>query len=175
MECLDDGVLVKLLAGSLPVLEMEALEAHCDLCGDCFDLVAAVVTGAEDGDPVGRSSKPNQLERIGRFELLEPLGAGGMGVVRAARCVETGDLVALKEVRGVAPGAVAALRQEIHSLGELDHPGIVRIVDQGVAAGLPWYAMELIRGDRLRDVVARLSPRRKLRFADLLPTLGIVR
>ncbi|MFC1852251.1 tetratricopeptide repeat protein, partial [candidate division CSSED10-310 bacterium] len=44
-----------------------------------------------------------------------------------------------------------SIRREIHVLSQLKHPGIVRIVDQGIADGLPWYAMELVEGLSLRN------------------------
>jgi eukaryotic-like serine/threonine-protein kinase len=87
---------------------------------------------------------------IGPYELLETLGRGGMGVVYRARHVETGEAVALKTVRVPSAALLQGLRREIHALARLRHPGIVRIVDEGVDEGVPWYAMELLEGVTLR-------------------------
>ncbi|XXF76534.1 AAA family ATPase [Myxococcaceae bacterium GXIMD 01537] len=87
---------------------------------------------------------------IGPFRVQEVLGQGGMGVVYRGEHRETGEAVALKTVRAAAELSLASIRREIHALGRLSHPGVVRIVDEGVEGGLPWYAMELLRGETLR-------------------------
>jgi tetratricopeptide (TPR) repeat protein len=73
-----------------------------------------------------------------------------MGVVYEARHRETGQRVALKTVSLGAPWGVETLRREIRALAQLRHPGIVRIFDEGLDGGRPWYAMELLRGVTLR-------------------------
>ena len=78
-----------------------------------------------------------------------------MGVVWEAWDLKTGRPVALKTVRVVHAGTLGSIRREIHALGRLNHPGIVSILDQGVAEGTPWYAMELLPGVSLRQVIRR--------------------
>jgi tetratricopeptide (TPR) repeat protein len=82
-----------------------------------------------------------------------------MGVVYRGAHVETGEPVAVKTVNVVAESMLASLRREIHALGRVRHRGVVRIVQQGVTGGLPWYAMELLQGETLRDHLARLAGR----------------
>ena len=94
------------------------------------------------------------LQIIGRYRLLSVLGQGGMGIVYRASHVETGEAVALKTIRMARAGHLASIRREIHALARLRHPGIVRIVDEGVADGIPWYAMELLHGPTLRRQLA---------------------
>lgn len=89
--------------------------------------------------------------RRGEYELLSALGVGGMGVVYRARHGDTGREVALKTVACQNGVAVEALYREVQALSRLSHPGIIRIVDHGIAEGLPWYAMELLRGMTLRE------------------------
>src|SRR5262245_29735040 len=72
-----------------------------------------------------------------------------MGVVYRA-VHQDGRLVALKTVHLAAGDPLAGLRREIHALARLRHPGIVRILDEGVSDGLPWYAMELLEGRPLQ-------------------------
>src|SRR5262245_5673300 len=91
------------------------------------------------------------MPSLGPYETIEPIGKGGMGVVYRARHRVSGEHVALKTVAIPRPGLLACIRREIHALSRLDHPGIVRIHDHGVEAGIPWYAMELVEGPTLRE------------------------
>jgi len=96
-----------------------------------------------------------------RYELLAPLGRGGMGSVYRVRDRELGRELALKvlTVEGGAR-AVERLRAEARILAGLEHPGIVPVHDAGLLAdGRPYYAMKLVRGVRL-DVFARSNPGR---------------
>jgi serine/threonine protein kinase/tetratricopeptide (TPR) repeat protein len=95
---------------------------------------------------------------IGPYFMGEPLGVGAMGVVYRATHRETGRTVALKTVRLANEAVLQSLRREVRALASLRHPGIVQILDEGVDSGLPWYAMELIEGRTLRQVVAELHP-----------------
>ncbi len=88
---------------------------------------------------------------MGPYRITAPLGEGGMGVVYRAEHQETGQAVAVKTARVQYGGEIAGLRCEIHALSRVRHPGIVRIVDEGLEAGLPWYAMELLEGRTLLD------------------------
>jgi serine/threonine protein kinase/tetratricopeptide (TPR) repeat protein len=87
---------------------------------------------------------------IGAYRLLEPLGQGGMGVVWRARDERSGLAVALKTVRVPKAGLISGIRREVYALAQLEHPGIVRILDEGLHEGMPWYAMELLKGVTLR-------------------------
>jgi eukaryotic-like serine/threonine-protein kinase len=72
-----------------------------------------------------------------------------MGVVYRGRHRDTAAQVAIKTVRVRSPGHLASFRREVHVLAGLRHPGIVRILDQGLTGGTPWYAMELVAGRTL--------------------------
>lgn len=87
---------------------------------------------------------------IGPYTILETLGQGGMGVVYLARDRTSGDLVALKTIRVAAKHELQAIRREIRALSRIRHPGIVRIVAEGLHEGLPWYAMDFMHGVSLR-------------------------
>jgi len=91
---------------------------------------------------------------IAGYLLKERIGRGGAGTVyRAARPGEPD--VALKTVQAGTPVAVASLRNEIRILRRVRHPCVVRIVDDGVEAGVPWLAMELVPGESLEAVLHR--------------------
>lgn len=89
-------------------------------------------------------SEPRQI--VGSYQLFEPLGRGGMGVVFRAVHLETGQPAALKlaarrhgddEANTPLPGVVESLRREIRALSRIRHPGIVRILDEGRITRFP--------------------------------------
>ncbi|MFD7263803.1 protein kinase [Streptomyces sp. NPDC059874] len=105
----------------------------------------------------------------GRFELVAPLGSGGMGTVWRARDIALHREVALKEVRPPDPATAAAqpgladqLREravrEARALARLAHPHVVtihHIVEPPEGAdGHPWIVMELVRGGSLHERLA---------------------
>jgi serine/threonine protein kinase len=94
-----------------------------------------------------------------RYEMIAPLGRGGMGRVYRVRDRELDREVALKVLSGFAAGASAErLRTEARVLAHLEHPGIVPVHDAGVLAdGRAFYVMTLVRGSRLDDLAATLS------------------
>ncbi|MGW2996925.1 serine/threonine-protein kinase, partial [Streptomyces sp. NPDC001193] len=102
----------------------------------------------------------------GRFELIAPLGAGGMGTVWRARDIALHRDVALKEVRppdpataAAQPGLTVQLRErairEARALARLAHPHVVtihHIVEPAAGTdGHPWIVMELVKGGSLHD------------------------
>lgn len=90
-------------------------------------------------------------QSIGRYRLLGVLGAGGIGVVYRAEDPETGQQVAIKTVTTPSPFDLSGLRHESRTLARLHHPSIVRMIDDGVHEGFPWYSMELVEGRTWRD------------------------
>jgi serine/threonine protein kinase/tetratricopeptide (TPR) repeat protein len=96
-------------------------------------------------------------ERIGPYRIVEELGRGGMGQVYRGEHIETGAPAAVKTVRAVRRHGMSGIRREIRALARIRHPGVVRILDEGVQAGLPWYAMELLEGPTLRQAVRQLG------------------
>ncbi|MEU2153666.1 serine/threonine-protein kinase [Streptomyces sp. NPDC019396] len=89
-----------------------------------------------------------------RFELIEPLGSGGMGTVWRARDTVLHREVALKAVRSDA-GASAAVRErvlrEARALARISHPHVVTIHHIVDADPHPWIVMELVPGDSLQQ------------------------
>jgi serine/threonine protein kinase len=113
---------------------------------------------------------------LGPYRIEGTLGRGGMGVVYRATHTVTGEPAAVKTVVGARVTELRGLRREVHALMRLRHSGIVRILDQGVASGLPWYAMELLVGDTLASELEHLWTRRQtgdtatLEVPDLTPS-----
>src|ERR1044071_4543608 len=96
--------------------------------------------------------------RLGRYRVVAPLGRGGSGVVYRAIGPD-GAEVAIKTV-GRSTHALAGLRAEILAVRRGQHRGIVRVLDDGVTAGCPWFAMELLAGETLADHARRLRAAR---------------
>jgi tetratricopeptide (TPR) repeat protein len=94
---------------------------------------------------------------IGPYKILGALGRGGMGVVYRGEHGGSGQAAAVKTVRAPSEELLSSIRREIHTLARATHPGIVRILDEGVEDALPWYAMELIQGVPLRRWASRTA------------------
>jgi eukaryotic-like serine/threonine-protein kinase len=94
-----------------------------------------------------------------RYELLAPLGRGGMGAVYRVHDRALARAVAMKVLNGAVGGdAAARLEQEARVLARLEHPGIVPVHDVGTLAdGRLFYVMKLVEGERLDALAARVE------------------
>ncbi|MES1188401.1 MAG: AAA family ATPase, partial [Myxococcales bacterium] len=88
-------------------------------------------------------------EAIGPYQPLGVVGRGAVGTVYRARHTVTEGLVALKTLRVSDPKSVGSIRREVHALRRLNHPGIVPVLDDGFAEGVPWYTMPFLDGPTL--------------------------
>jgi serine/threonine protein kinase len=95
----------------------------------------------------------------GRYEIIDRLAAGGMGVVFRARHALSQRIVALKLVHphvALDPRAAQRFRREASVAAEIGHDGIVQVLDAGVDHdGALFLAMELLEGESLRDRLCR--------------------
>src|ERR1035438_835758 len=97
--------------------------------------------------------------RLGDFEVLREIGRGGMGIVYEARQVSLNRKVALKVLGttlGLTAKAVERFQREAEAAAKLHHTNIVPIYATGNQDGLYFYAMELIDGSSLDQVIKRL-------------------
>ena len=94
-----------------------------------------------------------------RYDVVAPLGAGGMGMVFRAHQVGMDRDVALKVLAGRLtdrPDAVARFSREAKAVSRLRHPNTVRLYDFGTTvSGMPFMAMELVDGEPLRGLMTR--------------------
>jgi len=95
--------------------------------------------------------------RLGPYEILAPLGAGGMGEVFRARDSRLGRDVAIKvlpERIASDPDALARFEREARAVAALSHPNILGIFDVGSEGGTSFVVTELLEGQTLRERLA---------------------
>ncbi|MFO0841486.1 MAG: protein kinase [Gemmataceae bacterium] len=110
---------------------------------------------------------------VGPYQVLKPLGAGGMGVVYLARHRQLGRLVAVKLIGHGAWGDAsrrARFRREAEVVARLRHPNVVTLYEVGEWQGAPYFAMEYVEGGNLAErlVESPLPPRRAADVVALL-------
>jgi eukaryotic-like serine/threonine-protein kinase len=103
--------------------------------------------------------------RIGPFEIVGPIGAGGMGEVFRARDARLGRDVAVKVLPSLFAADADRLRrfeQEARAAAALNHPNILVVYDVGATDGVPYVVSELLEGETLRQTLERgaLTPRK---------------
>ena len=97
-------------------------------------------------------------DRLGRYEILAPLGAGGMGEVYRARDDRLDREVAIKVMpEGVAqdPERLSRFEREAKAVASLSHPNILEIFDFGTDGEITYAVAELLEGQSLREWVTR--------------------
>jgi Tol biopolymer transport system component len=108
--------------------------------------------------------------KLGPYEILSLIGAGGMGEVYKARDTRLNRDVAIK----VLPASFAAdqdrlrrFEQEAQAVAALSHPNILAVHDIGTRDGAPYLVSELLEGESLRELLARgpLSHRKAINYA----------
>ncbi len=99
--------------------------------------------------------------RVGPYEILAAIGAGGMGEVYRARDAKLGRDIAIKVLPAEASGDASRRQRfelEARSASALNHPNILTIYDIDSADGSLYIAMELVEGKTLRELVASEEP-----------------
>ncbi len=107
--------------------------------------------------------------RLGAYEIVSPLGAGGMGEVYRARDARLNRDVAIKvlpDLFAADPERLARFEREARAIAALSHPNIVAIYDLATDGTRPYAVMELLEGSTLRTrMESPLSPRRAVDYA----------
>lgn len=137
-------------------------------------MVAAVLSsGPPELQDQPTQLTPGQVGQVGRYLLIEPIGAGGMGVVYRAYDPQLEREVAVKLVRFGAADSEAQRRllTEARVLARLAHPNVVAVHDAGVRGDEVFIAMELVKGTTL-DRWLTLSKRSARAVLDVFNAAG---
>ncbi len=136
--CPGDDTLVALVEKALDGDRVAALADHIDRCERCRATVGALA-GSDD-----------TTAKVGRYELRDQLGSGGMGVVWAAWDPMLERRVAIKLLRPeVGDHGSARMLREARAAAKLAHPNVVAVHDVGEHDGTVFIATELVEGDSL--------------------------
>ncbi|MCC6419073.1 MAG: protein kinase [Gemmataceae bacterium] len=176
-------------SGDLPAADLDAVAEHILTCAACqntlessapsADPVVAGVKLAARLDPFVQEAQCRHavaqvqaltpaaataspvLAQLGQYQLLHPVGRGGMGVVYKALHPFLKREVVLKVLppeRLRKPQAVARFRREMEAVGKLQHPNIVQATDAGESDGQHFLVMEHVEGCDLARLVRKRGP-----------------
>jgi serine/threonine protein kinase len=175
--CLSAQELQSLQSGTLSAAEMNRAQSHLKHCRSCssrldetmaapapalaptldIDVTQSVSHQGLSHAPVKEESA--SFPHIEGYDIKSVLGQGGMGVVYRAVQRNLGRIVALKVLPIVtgstSPNAVARFRREATAAARLHHTNIIPVYDFGEAGHALYYAMELIEGEPLDDLIPR--------------------
>src|SRR5512136_83333 len=104
---------------------------------------------------------------LGRYHVIEPLGQGGMASVFKAFDTSLERYVAIKIIRpdvdlgGEQAQFLTRFQREAKALAQLDHPYILKVLDYGEQAGVPYLVMPFVEGGTLKEKMGRPMPYRE--------------
>lgn len=154
--------------------QTEELAAHLDGCAACRQVAEAVAKQADLEHDLNRAADVQAKthvdvsvplarlnELLSDYEVLGEIGRGGMGIVYRARQLKLNRVVALKVLPAllgvVRPDAIARFRREAELAAALEHTNIIGVYDFGEVDGTLYYAMQLIEGRSLRDILREIN------------------
>ncbi|MBC7978115.1 MAG: serine/threonine protein kinase, partial [Myxococcales bacterium] len=186
MGCPDAEEFAALLSHALDADRRAEIIDHAAICSSCHVLIAELAElppTVSSVDPLGQTHSSedesdgsdrvrravasallahDRRSRIGRYHLLEIVGAGGMGVVWGAWDPELARRVAVKLVHPRLGAARDRILAEGQALGKLSHPNVVPVYDVGVIDTQIYLVMEWVQGTTLRAYAASGCSQREL-------------
>ena len=118
----------------------------------------------------GETGSAATLSLPPRYQVLDALGEGGMGMVYRARDLETGEVVALKVLRPELAGDTTMLerfKNELRLARRITHKNVCRIYDFNRTASIAYITMEYVDGESLRAFLKRVGKMSHERVLDL--------
>ncbi|NND59504.1 MAG: tetratricopeptide repeat protein [Gammaproteobacteria bacterium] len=141
VEC-EAGELGQQLISSGRISSPQLEQLSCDV-----EVMQMVETIGDESAPLEvQAAAEKQGRRIGRYVLVDQLGAGGMGVVWRAWDSQLSRWIALKVVKVQDARAIRRFMREATLLARLSHSNITRIYEVGVHEGRPFLVMEIVEG-----------------------------
>jgi len=178
--CLSEIELLDLVDGAAPPELRARAEAHLDGCRDCREQLAgflrARAPSVSESHPGALAEPPTEVvlprrkgsalpelsrgTALGRYVVLERIGAGGMGVVYAAYDPSLDRRIVLKLLRPSTQGdgSVEQRMWEAKAAARIQHPHVVAVHDVGTFGECVFIAMELMDGGTLRQHLAAAKP-----------------
>ncbi len=176
-DCPTSRLLEQYYHGDLRGADRQAIEEHVAGCQRCANTVVAEGRDSElekqlrllrnattTQDPTGESpADADVLQdiRIEGYRIIRLIGRGGMGVVYEAEQLKLNRRVALKVLPAttgkIQRDAISRFKREATAAGKLHHTNIVPIYDFGQSGFAYYYAMELIDGSPLNDLIKRFA------------------
>ncbi|MCX8063877.1 MAG: serine/threonine protein kinase [Candidatus Hydrogenedentes bacterium] len=127
-----------------------------------------------EANPVANQSQTQKYIIAGRYEVVKPLGRGGMGKVFLVLDLQTGQKLALKLMRAQYqhnPKAIARFLREVEAVSRLNHPCIVKIFDAKMDGEQMYYTMEYVEGISVREWLMKKG---SLSFGNTVRILALV-
>jgi serine/threonine protein kinase len=158
MGCIEPNTVVGWFEGSLSSEIARAVNDHVDRCAECRALFVELGRSLSDAVMPARDSSASGGpvtvgDTIGRFVVVEWLGAGGMGIVYGAYDPDLERRVAIKLIHpdavGMEKDATQRFLREAKTLARVSHPNVVAVHEIGSHRGLLFIAMEYVRGQTL--------------------------
>ncbi|MBM3887889.1 MAG: serine/threonine protein kinase, partial [Verrucomicrobia bacterium] len=164
-----DSYVAELQSGRRPDRQ-QVLARHPELAAmldylDALDRIAPTPAGEADAEtvtfpPASASPAPQRPSAtdFGRYELLEEIGRGGMGIIYRARQKDLDRIVAIKVILAgqlASPEELRRFETEARAAARLQHPHIVRVHDAGQVHGQHYFAMEYVAGSSLAEMARR--------------------
>ena len=146
------------------------LESYCNDCPELRDeleeLLPVMMAVVEMKPTASKEAHAHDIDpmfkTLGDFRLIREIGRGGMGIVYEAEERMLGRQVALKVLplaATLSPQQLQRFRNEARTAATLRHPHIVGVYSVGVERGIHYYAMELVEGCSLAQMIAELACR----------------
>lgn len=175
--CTWTNVVFRSLTTVVPNEELASIADHLSKCTDCAALAERggnenialglrSLTESRKAMPTDLSVPVSKLNAVlTDYRIIDEIGRGGMGVVYKAWQIELERLVALKVLPGIhgalRPDSVSRFRREAALAAQLKHSNIVSVYDCGQVDGTLYYAMELIEGKSVADLIQELRAWKK--------------
>ena len=144
--------------------EHPQLDEFVERYPEISDLLKTVIPGLQAAEQpaetaAGGNAAAQRHKQLGDFHILRQIGRGGMGIVYEAEQISMNRRVALKvlPLAGLVDELkIRRFQNEVRAVAALDHPNIVSVYMVGEERGVHYYAMQLIRGRSLSDVISSL-------------------